>query len=149
MNFDFSDELKMLREEARKFLRERKSVAAARRVLENGGGYDKKLWQEMAAMGWIGAAIPEEYGGAGLGHLGLCVLAEELGAALAPVPFSSTAYLASEAIMLAGTPAQKERYLPQIAKGTLIATLAHAEGPNAPDPKRFSTSGVRNLQLCT
>jgi alkylation response protein AidB-like acyl-CoA dehydrogenase len=140
MNFDFSDELKMLREEARKFLRERKSVAAARRVLENGESYDKKLWQEMAGMGWIGAAIPEEFGGAGLGHLGLCVLAEELGAALAPVPFSSTAYLASEAIMLAGTPAQKERYLPKFAKGELIATLAHAEGPNAPDPKRFTTA---------
>jgi acyl-CoA dehydrogenase len=140
MNFDFSDELKMLREEARKFLRERKSVAAARRVLENGEGYDKKLWQEMAGMGWIGAAIPEEYGGAGLGHLGLCVLAEELGTALAPVPFSSTAYLAGEAIMLAGTPAQKERYLPKFAKGELIGTLAHAEGPNAPDPKRFSIS---------
>ena len=140
MNFDFSDELKMLREEARKFLRERKSVAAARRGLENGVSYDKKLWQEMAGMGWIGAAIPEEHGGAGLGHLGLCVLAEELGAALAPVPFSSTAYLASEAIMLAGTTAQKERYLPKFAKGELIGTLAHAEGPNAPDPKRFSTS---------
>jgi alkylation response protein AidB-like acyl-CoA dehydrogenase len=68
------------------------------------------------------------------------VLAEELGAALAPVPFSSTAYLASEAIMLAGTPAQKERYLPKFAKGELIATLAHAEGPNAPDPKRFTTA---------
>ena len=140
MNFDFSDELKMLREEARKFLRERKSVAAARRVLESGESYDKKLWQEMASMGWIGAAIPEEYGGAGLGHLGLCVLAEELGAALAPVPFSSTAYLASEAILLAGTSAQKERYLPQLAKGALIGTLAHAEGPNAPDPKRFSAN---------
>jgi alkylation response protein AidB-like acyl-CoA dehydrogenase len=140
MNFDFSDELKMLREEARKFLRERKSMAAARRVLEKGESYDKSLWQEMAGMGWIGAAIPEEYGGAGLGHLGLCVLAEELGAALAPVPFSSTAYLASEAIMLAGTSAQKERYLPAFAKGELIGTLAHAEGPNAPDPKRFSTS---------
>jgi acyl-CoA dehydrogenase len=140
MNFDFSDELKMLREEARKFLRERKSLAAARRVLENGESYDKKLWQEMAGMGWIGAAIPEEYGGAGLGHLGLCVLAEELGAALTPVPFSSTAYLASEAIMLAGTPAQKERYLPKLANGEWIGTLAHAEGPNVPDPKRFSVT---------
>jgi alkylation response protein AidB-like acyl-CoA dehydrogenase len=140
MNFDFSDELKMLREEARKFLSERKSVAAARRVLEKAESHDKKLWQEMAGMGWIGAAIPEEYGGAGLGHLGLCVLAEELGAALAPVPFSSTAYLASEAIMLAGTTAQKERYLPKFAKGELIGTLAHAEGPNAPDPKRFTSA---------
>src|SRR5690348_6993760 len=140
MNFDFSDDLKALRDQARKFLRERDAKGAARRVLDAGGGHDKSLWQEMAGMGWIGAAIPEEHGGAGLGHLGLCVLAEELGAALTPVPFSSTAYLASEAIMLAGTPAQKERYLPAFAKGELIGTLAHAEGPNAPDPKRFSTA---------
>src|SRR5215831_12809836 len=103
MNFDFSEDLKLLRDQARKFLAERKALAAARRVLDGGEAYDKKLWQEIADMGWIGAAIPEEYGGAGLGHLGLCVIAEELGSALAPVPFSSTAYLASEAIMLAGT----------------------------------------------
>ena len=91
MNFDFSDDLKQLREEARRFLSENKALAAARRVLESGEGYDKALWREMAAMGWIGAAIPEEFGGAGLGHLGLCVLAEELGSSLAPVPSSSSA----------------------------------------------------------
>src|SRR5579872_2458736 len=111
MNFDFSDDLKMLRDQARKFLRDRNSVAAARRVLESAEPYDKALWRAIAEMGWTGAAIPEEYGGAGLGHLGLCVLAEELGYALTPVPFSSSVYLASEAILLAGSTAQKERYL--------------------------------------
>ena len=68
-------------------------------------------------MGWTGAAIPEEYGGAGLGHLGLCVLAEELGAALAPVPFSSSVYLASEAIIAGGSEAQKKAWLPKLASG--------------------------------
>ena len=99
MNFDFSDDLKSLRDQARKFLRERNALGAARRVIDGAGSYDKALWQEIADMGWIGAAIPEEYGGAGLGHLGLCVLAEELGHALAPVPFSSSVYLASEALL--------------------------------------------------
>ena len=131
MNFDFSDDLKLLREQARKFLRERNALGAARRVLEGEARYDRELWREMAEMGWVGAAIPEEYGGAGLGHLGLCVLAEELGSTLAPVPFASSAYLASEAILLAGSAAQKERYLPKLASGETIGTFAFAEGAAA------------------
>ncbi len=146
MNFDFSDDLKLLRDEARRFLSERNALAAARRALDGDGAYDKALWQEMAEMGWIGAAIPEEFGGAGLGHLGLCVLAEELGATLAPVPFSSTAYFASEALLLAGSPTQKQRYLPKIAAGAIIGTLALAEGPGAPDLTRLATS-VANGRL--
>jgi alkylation response protein AidB-like acyl-CoA dehydrogenase len=140
MNFDFSDELKLLRDQAKKFLRERNALGAARRVLDGEAPYDQALWREMAAMGWVGAAIPEAYGGAGLGHLGLCVLAEELGYALAPVPFSSSAYLASEAILLAGSEAQKARYLPKLASGDTIGTLALAEGVVATDTSKFATS---------
>jgi len=140
MNFDFSDDLKLLREQARKFLRERNSVGAARRVIDGAEPYDHRLWREMGEMGWIGAAIPEEYGGAGLGHLGLCVLAEELGYALAPVPFSSSVYLASEAILLAGSATQKERYLPKLASGEMIGTMALAEGPLVLDPAKFVTN---------
>jgi alkylation response protein AidB-like acyl-CoA dehydrogenase len=140
MNFDFSDELKQLREEARRFLSERQALAAARRVLDAGEGCDRALWAEIAKLGWIGAAIPEEFGGAGLGYLGLCVLAEELGASLAPVPFASSAYLAAEAILMAGSPAQKSRYLPKIAAGEIIGTLAVPEGPDAVDLKRLAAS---------
>jgi acyl-CoA dehydrogenase len=146
VNFDFSDDLKQLREEARRFLSENKALASARRVLESGEPYDQALWKEMAAMGWTGAAIPEEFGGAGLGHLGLCVLAEELGSSLAPVPFSSSAYLAAEAILLAGSTAQKERYLPTLASGQAIGTFALAEGPGAVDAKRLAAS-VSNGRL--
>ena len=89
MNFDFSDELKLLCEQARRFLSERCGSPTVRRILDGAEPYDKSLWKEIAAMGWTGAAIPEQYGGAGLGHLGLCVLAEELGSTQAPVPFSS------------------------------------------------------------
>jgi len=142
VNFDFSDELKSLRDQARKFLRERNALGAARRVIDGAGPYDKALWQEIARMGWTGAAIPEEYGGAGLGHLGLCVLAEELGHALAPVPFSSSVYLASEALLIAGSAAQKERYLPKLASGAGIGTLALAEGPGAVDAKALRASVV-------
>jgi acyl-CoA dehydrogenase len=140
MNFDFSDELKQLREEARRFLTERNALAAARSVLDGDGGHDRALWREIAQMGWIGAAIPEAFGGAGLGPLGLCVLAEELGATLAPVPFSSSAYLAAEAILLAGSAAQKERYLPKLASGDAIGTLALAEGPGGVSPARLAAA---------
>jgi alkylation response protein AidB-like acyl-CoA dehydrogenase len=67
MNFDFSDESKLLREQARRFQRERCISAAVRRILEGQEAYDKALWKEIADMGWSGAAIPEQYGGARLG----------------------------------------------------------------------------------
>ena len=111
-----------------------------RRVLEGPEPYDKALWKEIAAMGWTGAAIPEEFGGAGLGHLGLCVLAEELGSALAPVPFSSSVYLAAEAIVAAGSEAQKKAWLPKLAAGEAIGTLALAEGPGKADVRKLRTS---------
>jgi alkylation response protein AidB-like acyl-CoA dehydrogenase len=140
MNFDFSDDLKQLREQARKFLRERCPATAVRRVLEGPEPYDRRLWDEIAAMGWTGAAIPEAYGGAGLGHLGLCVLAEELGSALAPVPFSSSVFLASEAILTAGSEAQKRAWLPRLAAGGVIGTLALAEGAGKADARKLRTT---------
>jgi alkylation response protein AidB-like acyl-CoA dehydrogenase len=140
VNFDFSDDLKALREQARKFLRERCPSTAVRKILEGPEPYDKALWQEIAAMGWTGAAIPEEYGGAGLGHLGLCVLAEELGSVLAPVPFSSSIYLATEAVVAAGSEAQKKAWLPKLAAGEVIGTLALAEGPGKADVRKLRTT---------
>jgi acyl-CoA dehydrogenase len=140
MNFDFSDDLKQLREQARRFLRERCPSAAVRRILEGSEPYDKALWQEIASMGWTGAAIPEAYGGAGLGHLGLCVLAEEMGSALAPVPFSSSVYLSTEAIMAGGSEAQKKAWLPRLASGEVIGTLALAEGPGKADVRKLRTT---------
>ncbi|MFD2677024.1 acyl-CoA dehydrogenase family protein [Camelimonas lactis] len=127
MNFDFSDEQKQLRDSARRFLEKQSSVAVVRRVLEGDEGYDRELWQGLAEMGFTGAAIPEEFGGAGLGYLELCVIAEELGRAVAPVPFSSTVYLAAEFLLAAGNDAQKKNYLPKIAAGEVIGTFAYAE----------------------
>ena len=147
MNFDFSDDLKLLRDQAHKFLAERCQPAAVRKILESDEPYDKALWKDIAGMGWTGAAIPEEFGGAGLGHLGLCILAEELGAVLAPIPFSSSVYLASEAIMAAGSPAQKLHWLPKLASGEVIGTLALAEGAGHASLKKLRTTirgGVLN-----
>jgi alkylation response protein AidB-like acyl-CoA dehydrogenase len=143
MNFDFSDEQKQLRNEARKFLAEHCSPKAVRTVLDGNEPYDRKLWKGLAGMGFLGVAIPEEFGGAGAGHLELCVIAEEMGRALAPVPFSSTVYLAAEAILLAGDDTQKQKWLPLIAAGTAIGTLALFEGKGNPSPQavKLSASG--------
>ena len=146
MNFDFPDEMKQMRGEARRFLRERCPPAVARRVLEANGSFDRELWREMARMGWAGASIPEGYGGSGLGHLAVCVLAEELGRVIAPVPFSSSVCLATEAILAYGSEAQKRRWLPVLAEGEAVGTLAYAEQPGIADPHRL-TAHVRDGRL--
>jgi len=135
MNFDFSDDQKQLRDQARKFLTEKCPPKAVRAVLDGKAAYDKELWKGLAEMGFLGVAIPEEFGGAGAGHLELCVIAEEMGRALAPVPFSSTVYLAAEALLIAGSDAQKRKWLPKIASGEAIGTLALFEGTGNPSPK--------------
>jgi acyl-CoA dehydrogenase len=134
MNFDFSDDLKQLRDEARRFLSEQSTPAVARRSLDGQEPYAADLWRGIAEMGWIGAAVPETYGGAGLGYEGLCVLAEEIGRVVAPVPFASSAYLAAEAILLAGTEQQKREWLPKLADGSVIGCFALAEGTGNPNP---------------
>src|SRR5689334_9970794 len=135
MNFDFSDDQKQLRDQARKFLAEKCSPKAVRVVLDGKADYDRELWKGLAEMGFLGVAIPEEYGGAGAGHLELCVIAEEMGRGLAPGPGSSTVYLAAEALLLAGSEAQKQKWLPKIASGEAIGTLALFEGKGNPSPQ--------------
>ncbi len=142
MNFDFSDEQKQLRDEARKFLAEKCPPKAVRTVLDGKEPYDRELWQGLADMGFLGVAIPEQFGGAGAGHLELCVVAEEMGRALAPVPFSSTVYLAAEAILLAGSDAQKQKWLSAIASGAAMGTLALFEGKGNPSPQAIKLSAV-------
>src|SRR5947209_46558 len=146
MNFDFSDDQKQLRDEARKYLAEHSSPKAVREVLDGKAPYDQALWKGLAEMGFLGVAIPEAYGGAGAGHLELCVIAEEIGRALAPVPFSSTVYLAAEALMLAGSDAQKQKWLPKIASGEAIGTLALFEGKGNPSPEAIKLA-ASNGQL--
>lgn len=146
MNFDFSDEQKMLRGIARKFLKEHCSPGVVRRVLDSGEPYDRDLWNGIAELEWPGTAIPEDYGGIGYGYLELCVLAEELGRAIAPVPFSSSVYLASEALQIAGSQQQRRKFLPGLAAGEVIGTFALAEGPQSPTESNIEAS-VREGRL--
>ena len=132
MNFDFSDDQKFLKNEARKFLDANCPATRVRKVLDDDAlGFDAALWKSVAEQGWLGAAIPEVHGGLGLGHLELCVIAEELGRVVAPIPFASTVYMLAEAVMLAGDEGQKAELLPKIAAGEVIGCLATSEGPGA------------------
>jgi len=127
MNFDFSDDQKMLRQTVRDYLTEHAPLSLCRAVLESEATHSEALWKGVAELGWLGTALPEEYGGAGFGRLELAVIAEELGRALAPIPFGPTAYLASEALLVAGTDEEKQAHLPKFAAGESIGTFAHAE----------------------
>src|SRR5438552_15323802 len=142
MNFDFSDDQKQLRDQARKFLAEKCPPKAVRTVLDGKETHDRGLWKGLAEMGFLGVTIPEEFGGAGAGHLELCVIAEEMGRANAPVPFSSSIYLAAEALLIAGSDAQKQKWLPAVASGEAIGTLALFEGTGNPSPQGIRVSDV-------
>jgi acyl-CoA dehydrogenase len=127
MNFDFSEEQKLLQNTAREYLTENSSLTHVRDILESDAGYNKDLWKGVAELGWLGVAISEEYGGAGYGYLELAMIAGEIGQAIAPIPFGSTVYLAAEAISREGTADQKKQYLTGIAGGDLIGTMATTE----------------------
>ncbi len=146
MNFDFSEEQYLLRDQARKFLDDRSPPAAVRAVLEDEAiAYDQGLWRGMAELGWVGTTVPEEYGGAGLSGEDLCVIAEELGRTLAPTPFSSSVYLATEALLMAGSELQKQQYLPALAAGERIGCMAVSEGvgvANAASMQTLAIDGV-------
>lgn len=118
MDFDYTDEQRHLRDEARRFLAAASPLGAARRA-QDGGGCDRALWGRVAAQGWLGAAIPERFGGLGLSHVELAAIAEEVGAALLPLPWGPTLLLA-EALLLGDSEALKRTLLPRIADGRLI-----------------------------
>ncbi len=122
MNFDFSDDQRLLQDEVRKMLADTSTSAEVRKVLAGKAAYSEPVWRNLIEMGAATAAIPEIYGGAGLGYLELCLVAEEAGRHLAPVPMSSSFYLAAEALLKGGSEAQKRQWLPRIASGELIAT---------------------------
>ena len=134
MNLEFSDDQKFVQKTARDYLTEHAPLSACRAVLEGGKPYDPTLWKGVAEMGWLGTAVPETYGGAGLGHLELVLIAQEIGRTLAPIPFSSSVYLATEALLQAGSEAQKQKYLAKLAAGEWIGTFALAEGLGDFDP---------------
>ena len=143
MNFEFNDEQLFVRDAARAFLKANCPPDVVRRVLEGNEHYAADLWQQIVAQGWAATAIPEAYGGLGMSYLELVLVAEELGRVCAPIPFASSVYLATEAILLAGSEAQKQRWLPKLAEGEVIGTLAYAEKAGVTTAETLETN-VKN-----
>jgi acyl-CoA dehydrogenase len=127
LNFDFSDDEKLVRDQTARLLADRCSTGVVREVLEGDAAYAADVWKGLVEMGLTGTSVPEAYGGVDAGYLTLCLVAEQLGANLAPTPFSSSVYFATEALLEFGSDAQQEQWLPKLASGELIGTLAVVE----------------------
>ena len=126
MNFGFSEEQDLLRHEVRKFLDEQCPLEEVRKIAETPEGHSPAQWKQLGELGFLGLILPEEYGGAGLGWADLVVVLEETGRTLFPSPLVSTT-LAGAMILAEGDEAQRRRWLPGIANGSVVATVAVLE----------------------
>lgn len=122
LTIEFSEEQAMMLDTATAFCGEKSPVAKVRTLLETDAGFDTDIWSEMAGLGWQGLAIPEEFGGSGLGLAELVPIIEPMGRHLMASPLVPTT-LAAQALITAGTPEQKQRWLPLISEGSAIGTL--------------------------
>ncbi len=127
MDFSLTEEQEMLRTSARDFLQEKCPKTLVKAMEKDERGYPPALWKEMAGLGWLGLVFPEKYEGSGMNFLDLAVLLEETGRACLPGPFFSTVVLGGLTLLDAGTDEQKQTYLPRIARGDAIVTMALTE----------------------
>jgi alkylation response protein AidB-like acyl-CoA dehydrogenase len=128
MNFAFSEEQEELRKTVRSFLESKSPEAEVRRLMDTEDGYDPSVWSQMGEqMGLQGLAIPEEFGGSGYSFVELGIVLEEMGRALLCAPYFSTVVLAANTLLQSGDDAAKKDFLPGIAAGETIATLAYTE----------------------
>jgi alkylation response protein AidB-like acyl-CoA dehydrogenase len=125
-----TEEQTMLRDAAKGWASESAPVGALRKLRDgkSGQSFDPAAWKDMGEMGWAGVIVPEAYDGSAFGYLGLGLILEETGRTLTASPLLSTAMIAASALQLAGSDAQKQAWLPRIAGGEIVATLAIDEG---------------------
>ncbi|HEY1664564.1 MAG TPA: acyl-CoA dehydrogenase family protein [Trebonia sp.] len=143
MNFAFSREQEEFRQSLRRFLAGKSPAAEVRRLMETDAGYDPQVWKQLAdQLGLQGLAIPEEYGGSGATPVELGIAFEEMGRVLLCAPFFSTVGLAAQALLAAGDDQAKRDYLPRIADGSLLTTLAVTEEDGRWDLSAVRTSAV-------
>ena len=126
MDLNLNEQQEILKKTARDFLGKNCPKSLVREMEDDKLGHKPELWKAMADLGWLGLAFPDEYGGAGGSFLDLSVLLEEMGRSLLPSPFLPTV-ISGLIILEAGNKGQKQRFLPQIAKGTLITTTCWNE----------------------
>jgi len=136
IQFAFTDEQEQFRAAIRRFLQEKSPPTEVRRLMDTTEGYDPEIWHQLSEqLALPGIHIPEQYGGAGFGMVELCIVTEEMGRALLCAPYFSTTVLATNAILNAGTAAQKLSLLPDLASGVRLAALAVTEPNGQWDPQ--------------
>ena len=145
MNFGLSESQRILRDSARKFFSVECPISDVRRIMETPDAYDAALYQKLAGQGFTGIIFPEQYGGLGLGKVEMAVLLEEMGRAMLPGPYFSSAILAGSVINEAGDDHQKSKYLALIAYGSKRATLAlvEAQGSWHPNSVQMPAHGTK------
>ena len=141
MDLVLTEDQELIAKTAADFVREKSPVARMRalRDANDAMGFSRELWKEMAELGWVGIAFPEELGGAGLGFAELAVVLEALGKTLAPEPFLSSVLLGGQALALAGSEAQQQAWLPKLCAGDALLALAHQEARSRYDVHHVET----------
>ncbi len=137
MDFDLSDEQKMLQETVQQFIENECPAPRLREIFDGDEGYDPVLWKGLVELGVAGLAIDEQYGGAGLEMLDLAVVAETIGYGALPGPFFNHA-LAAFAIEQGGSDAQKEAWLPKLASGEALGTIALSDADGGWSPEQWT-----------
>jgi alkylation response protein AidB-like acyl-CoA dehydrogenase len=143
LNFALSDEQELLRKEARNFLDTECPKALVKRLESSDLGYSLELWRKMAELGWLGLVVPEEYGGVGGSLIDLAVLFEEVGRAALPGPLFSTVVLGALPVLEAGNEEQRRHFLPRMARGETMLTMALTEPEADYRPGWYRTRAVR------
>ena len=136
MDFGLSEDQVLFKDTIKRFLADQCPTSRVRSIMESDNGHDEELWRGLANLGVTGMIVAEEHGGLGRELLDLCLVAEELGYAATPGPFLGTA-LAAVALAASGDTAQKEKWLPRLASGDAIATIAIGEDGAQWDPQRL------------
>lgn len=150
MDLELSEEQELIKSAAREMLAAECPMSHVRQMQADATGYSAELWKKMAALGWMGVAFPEKYGGLGHGFLDLCLLIEEMGRVRLPAPFLPTVVLGGMPILHFGSDKQKSEYLPAIAAGRRILTYAELEpgaGWGAHDVRCVATPADDGLVL--
>ena len=139
-----NEEQSMLRDAAKSWVQEKSPVTAFRKMRDSGAplGYDAAAWNEQAEMGWAGVIIPEDFGGSAFGYLSMGLILEEMGRTLTASPLLASGLAAASALMLGGSDAQKSEWLPKIADGSVVGTLAVDEGAHHA-PEKVATTATK------
>src|SRR5436853_6743667 len=141
MDFGFTPEQDELRNQARRFLDAELPLDRILAWSSDPARLDRGLWKRTADLGWAGLTAPERHGGLGLGAIDLIVLLEEMGRSLCPLPLASVD-LAIAALSALGDDAQQAAWLPKIASGAVIATLAVFETSDVPSAEGIATTAA-------